>query len=206
MGVQITTKMKHLFFDRPAVRARVKKDKLGFLERAGAYGRKTARNSIKRKGLAKEKPEGERAQKNRMKQAKERPASNPGSPPFMHSPNEYESLKNILFVFNEQNNGVIIGPVGFSAEQGQTVPNLHEYGGSRQITERLITLLEKVVGKGGKKGPPVATQKWVQGRGKPGQPTRNRTATYPPRPFMKPAMEKTAGKFKTLWFSSSGAS
>lgn len=196
--VLISAKMKKFFFDRKLVKDLVDKDTLRFLRNAGGFGRKVARNSMKRKGKARKRPKSESgaAFAKWQREIMFQPASPPGTPPFAHSDDENRSLKKILFALdtsNGNNYGVLVGPVGLktarqvlSNEIG--VPELMERGGKKRIVEKRV---------GGKWMP-------LNGRARPGQPTRTRMANYPARPYMGPAKEATQKKFPQLWFSSSG--
>jgi hypothetical protein len=108
-----------------------------------------------------------------------RKATSPaGSPPSAHSKDSVATLKNILFAYEPQNMGVVIGPVLLNGSQG-SVPALHEFGGSRAIR---VTRRQR--------GQRVAVV---------------RQARYPARPFMGPALAAEAPKFPSLWASSGRA-
>lgn len=199
MAISVNAKIKDFFFDRLKVIATVEKQRLKFLSNVGGFTRKTARNSMRRKGKARKKPKGVKAIERWEKEIRNQPASKPGSPPFAHSDDERRSLKYILYAFNMASSGVVVGPVGFEqktlrANGGTIPPELHEYGGTTQIPEKAISF-------------PNGGRKWVPlGRGaKPGQATRRRAARYPARPYMRPAVQKAEGKFKDLWFSGRAA-
>ena len=122
-------------------------------------------------------------------------ASAPGTPPSAHAGKGLQSLKTILFAYEPNRSTVVVGPVGFNQKNsGVSVPRLHEYGGSVQIQEfRYIV--------GDNQGP------WrrVNARAKPkpraGQKleVRTRTANYPKRPFMQPALQKESPKFADIF-------
>ncbi len=85
--MNVTFKVKEAFFDRPKVIASLKKAKRKALSKAGAFVRKRARSSMRRrKGV-----------------------SSPGSPPSAHS--NGHSLKTILFAYQPQSESTIVGPV-----------------------------------------------------------------------------------------------
>lgn len=196
-------KIKELFFDRLPVKAQLDKDQLRFLRNAGGFARKTARNSMKRKGKARKPPKNMngRAYAKWLEEAVRQPASPPGTPPFAHTDSKVETLKNILFAFGGKNS-VLVGPVGLNGKRG-SLPALHEYGGTQGISEKLIG-----ASAGDKRAVVRSSRRWVPvGRRKPapGQPTRRRQATYPARPYMAPAMAKTQSKFKDLWFTSAAS-
>jgi hypothetical protein len=195
----VSVRIKDFFFDRLRVIARVEKDRLRFLRNAGGFARKTARTSMKRKGKARPMPKGKKARERWALEIRKQPASPPGSPPFCHTDDAVVTLKNILFAYDMGSGGLVVGPVGlrhkYSQSQGGIIPPaLHEHGGETKIPEK-----EVLFSNGGRK--------WVaRGKGvRPNQRTRNRTAKYPARPFMAPAMAKTQSKFKNLWFSNGRA-
>lgn len=93
-----------------------------------------------------------------------------GSPPSVHSQDAVATLKNILFALEPRNLSVIVGPVALNKLiGGKTVPSIHEFGATVPIRSR-------------RKGRQVV-----------------RAATYPPRPFMAPALAAEAPKFPALW-------
>lgn len=173
--IGVTYQLKDFFFDRMKVQAQLDKQRLKFLNRAGGFVRKVARNSMRRR----KKP------------------SPPGTPPSAHSTDKVATLKNILYGYDPQRESVIVGPVKLNQKmyfngrlQAGSVPALHEHGGRAGVREKLV----------GKEWRPVGRRK-----PRPGQPVRVRTATYPARPFMAPALEKAASKFPALWFSKGAA-
>jgi hypothetical protein len=184
-------KTKDFFFDRLKVIEQVDKDQLRFLRNAGGFARRTARNSMKRRGKARTPPKNMngRAYQKWLLEVEKQPASPAGTPPFTHTDSAVTTLKNILFAFGGKDS-VIVGPVGLNGSKG-SIPALHEYGGTAHIPEKQVTFQ-----RGG--------SKWVpRGRRvRPGQQTRKRSAKYPARPFMAPAVAKTQSKFKNLWFAS----
>lgn len=107
------------FFDRPAVESRVDKARIRNLSRIGAFVRRRARSSLRRR----------------------KKVSAPGQPPSIH---EQKSLKEIYFAYDPASDSVVIGPVGRSHAGGLlgpqlnelTVPEIHEFGGLVQIRER----------------------------------------------------------------------
>lgn len=170
----VTYKVKDSFFDRKAIQDELGKTYARALSKAGAFIRTTARRSMRRR----------------------KRASEPGTPPSVHSRNAVANLRNILFAYDRRRQSVVIGPVLLNQKQslnGQllagTVPQLHEFGGTAGIREKL---------EADKNGDVV----WVprgRGRLRRGQPTRVRQAQYPARPFMWPALEKEAPGFPELF-------
>lgn len=86
-GVKMT--VKNLFFDRAMVVREVGKMNAKALGKAGAFVRRRARSSLRRR----------------------KAVSSPGSPPSVHSSDSVATLKNILFAYDRANQSVIIGPV-----------------------------------------------------------------------------------------------
>lgn len=218
--MQIRVVAKRMFFDRPAVKRQVDKDTLRFLRTAGGYGRKVARSGMKRRGKARATPKNMngKAYAKWLDEVKNQPASQPGTPPFVHSDDPNRTLKKIEFYFVSKR-AVIIGALILQtvkqfASNATPVTKLHEKGGEQLITEKLASVTtEETAGPPGRdsrgkftKGQrkTVKQTKWIplNGRARPGQPVRRRMAKYPPRPFMAPAKEKTRKRFKNLWFGS----
>ena len=98
---------KGLFFDQPAVINAVDRAERRVLSRFGAFVRRGARSSIR----------------------KRKATSQPGSPPSSH----VGLLKrNIFFVYEPQRSNVVIGPILLN--KGTDAPALLEHGGS--VTRR----------------------------------------------------------------------
>lgn len=179
----ITFHVKNAFFDRPAVQRAIGRARAKALARAGAFIRTRARSSLRRR----KKP------------------SAPGSPPSVHARSgDVASLKTILFAYDTTSDSVVVGPVGLNQVNETisgfrtTVPGLHERG-------ETATILEK---------------RWVPHQGEPtpwrradrrrrSRPSpwgkhefRKRTARYPKRPFMKPALEAEQRKIANLFQNS----
>jgi phage gpG-like protein len=102
----------------------------------------------------------------------------PGKPPRARSGDSVRTLRNILFAYEPQNMGVVIGPVLLNGGGG-SVPALHEFGGSH----------------------PVRHRKWIKGQ----RVAVVSQGRYPARPFMGPALAAEAPKFPSLWASSGRA-
>ena len=101
---------KTMFFDRKKVERSADRATLRVLSRFGAYVRKTARESIR----------------------KRKRASSPGEPPSSHT----GLLKRfIFFVFDRAKRSVIIGPTRLAAKVGQA-PEALEYGGRSKAAVR----------------------------------------------------------------------
>jgi len=103
----VRLKMARMFFDRPAVLGAVDKATRRVLSKFGAYVRRTARQSIrKRKGISK-----------------------PGHPPSSHT----GLLKQFIFFAYEPNRrSVVIGPEKLSGRIGRKALPALEYGGESE--------------------------------------------------------------------------
>ena len=179
--MNVTFHIKESFFDRPKVIASLKKAKRKALSKAGAFVRRRARSSMRRrKGVSPE-----------------------GSPPSAHSSGN--SLKTILFAFQPQSESTIVGPVQFNQVNftvesvTSTVPGLHERGETAIIREYRYRPID---------GNSDVQWRRVNGRRRYGPregykfETRRRTARYPKRPFMRPALEAEAPNFPELFKNS----
>lgn len=171
MAFGVDMRVKNLFFDRPEVQRRVDQKNRRALSKAGAFVRRTARSLI-----------GSPAKKAAPRAA--------GLPVRARSKNRTVSLRNILFAFDGKDS-VVVGPVKLSQKSylngvlmSGTVPQLHEFGGTAGIREKLV---------GGEWRP------YGRRRPRSGQPVRVRRAQYPARPYMRPALAKEAPKFPSLW-------
>ena len=106
IGMKIN-QAKGLFFDRTAVTNAVDRAERRVLSRFGAFVRRGARSSIRRR----------------------KSVSQPGSPPSSHT----GLLKrNIFFVYERQRSNVVIGPILLN--KGTDAPAILEHGGS--VTRR----------------------------------------------------------------------
>lgn len=195
----ITAKFdKRLFFDRKAVADIVGKDAAKSLGRAGAFVQRRARSSLRRR----------------------RKTSNAGQPPSVHSQDSYATLKNIQFQFVPQTMSVFVGPVKLNlggSSAWTPVPGLHEHGGAQRIQEWRFNeadLAKKWKGWAKYKSTAKFSNEWrrrdlrwreaSRKRRKNtlsdlGVETRVRTANYPARPFMGPALEKELPKLPSLF-------
>lgn len=208
----VTYEVKNLFFDRKAVAEHVGPQTARALSKLGSFVRRSARSSMRRR-------------------KKPSPA---GSPPIAHSSSKVATLKNILFAFDPARNSVVIGPVRLNQKfyfggpvlAAGTVPQLHEFGGSLGIREKLENIapvLRRAKRSGKKRNLTpnqkeamirrkraggqqeyVAGTKWIRmGRRRPlpGQRTRVRWANYAPRPYMGPALQREWPKVArpSLW-------
>jgi hypothetical protein len=102
IGMKIN-QAKGLFFDRAAVTNSVDRAERNVLSRFGAFVRRGARSSIRRR----------------------KSISQPGSPPSSHT----DLLKqNIFFLYEPQRSIVVIGPIQLNS--GMDAPALLEHGGT----------------------------------------------------------------------------
>lgn len=100
----ITMKIKDMFFDRAAVIDRVGVARVKVLSKIGAFVRRRARSSMRRR----------------------KKASAPGKPPSVHA----GQLKDMLyFGYDPGTESVVVGPVRFAKGEA---PALNEYGGQAQ--------------------------------------------------------------------------
>jgi hypothetical protein len=116
----ITMRMKDVFFDRAAVKNRMTKANRKALSKAGAFIRRRARSSLRRR----KKP------------------SPPGQPPSVHTNDRVATLKNVLFAYDPHNESLVVGPVKLNQKAllgpqlaGATVPQIQEFGARVKIRE-----------------------------------------------------------------------
>ena len=119
----MTMRAKQLFFDRRLVQNRMSKANRKALSKAGAFIRRRARSSLRRR----------------------KRVSAPGQPPSVHSTDGVATLKNILFAYEPNLESLVVGPVKlnqqalFGPQLGSTtVPQLHEFGGRVRIREAKV--------------------------------------------------------------------
>jgi hypothetical protein len=159
---------------------------------------------MKTKGRARRPPkrQGGKAYKRWMDEVMNQPVSPAGFPPFVHSDDHVRSLRNIWFALDNTSSTDIhgvVGPLRLNGNQG-SVPSLHEKGGSRSIAEVLHE--HWTFDEGTHKR--LVSSEWVPAtligrRNRMNAKKRTRTARYPARPFMQPALTKEAPKFPALW-------
>lgn len=109
----LSMKVTGAFFDRQAVIDATDRAERKVLSRFGAFTRRGARSSIRR----------------RKRSAK------PGGPPSAHSRDKTVTLKNILFAYDSNTRSVVIGPVRLNGRKGN-VPRLLEEGGRTTLIRR----------------------------------------------------------------------
>ena len=180
---------KHGFFDRAAVTNAVDKATRRVLSKCGAFVRKRAKSSIR----------------------KRKKISAPGSPPSSH----VGTLKKLIyFAYDQTAKTVIVGPALFQKTRmlgGKTVPQSLEEGGTSEHEEFQVTG-GRWVGRGSpllkdKKDRPGARDaagKFLK-RGTivaadlTGRPKRVVKRALVSRPFMKPALDAEMPKFAPLF-------
>lgn len=185
MNITVTLKIVDHFFDRSVVERRLDRATHRALSQAGAFVRRRARSSLRRR----------------------KSVSAAGSPPSVHSAHPFATLKNILFGFDGRDS-VVVGPVGFSRMRSRgtirlsrVAPNIHEFGGQVSRVRR--------VPKKKRTGRRAATRRQAEayarlvrtGRIRPNVDFEllEEVLDYPERPFMGPALEAERDKFPELW-------
>ncbi|RMF73572.1 MAG: hypothetical protein D6744_15450 [Planctomycetota bacterium] len=114
----MSMRMKEFFFDKKSVKDRVSKANRKALSKAGAFIRRRARSSLRRR----------------------KKASQPGRPPSVHTSDRARTLKNILFAYEPLTESLVVGPVKLNQKTllgpdlgDTTVPQLHEFGATVTI-------------------------------------------------------------------------
>jgi hypothetical protein len=117
---QMTMRMTQFFLDRQEVTKRIGKANRRAMSKVGAYVRRRARSSLRRR---------------------KRP-SEPGQPPSVHSRNKVATLKNILFAYDPGNETLVVGPVRLNLSKvlgpqlgTATVPQVLEFGETVKVRE-----------------------------------------------------------------------
>ena len=109
--MNIGFEIKQLFFDRQAVISRVDPATRKVLSKFGAFVRRTAKGSIRRR----------------------RKASTPGTPPSSHT----GLLKKFIFFgYDADASSVVIGPTRLDRRGQGEAPSLLEYGGQTTLVRR----------------------------------------------------------------------
>ena len=179
--IQLTAKSKENFLDRPAIMRFLDKAESIAFNKIGGRIRLTAMRSM-------------RTQKKPKKKAYVIKPSAPGEPPRRRVPMG-SGLTKIYYTYNPTEHQVQIGPVKFawSAYPNVTVPQLHEFGGSVQITEVDYGRFSPAWIRVGNRGR----------QNSKGRPMRTRRATYPKRPFMFPAIDTNMQFIRDTWAGAS---
>ena len=168
------------FFDRPRVARILGKAEKKFLSKAGGTVRTTARRSVRKKGKARSAPGQARARDRWLHEIKEQPPSPPGTPPYTHTGFLRED---ITYALDPIDKSVVIGP-----SKSPWLNALHEFGGrvTMGIWRRKTTGTRVLL----KRGPKNKRAYTYEG---------STVATYPPRPFMNPALDKIAPKLPEMY-------
>jgi len=131
----------------------------------------------------------------RVREMKTKPPSAPGTPPHTHVPfgHMLGFRRNLYNAYDSQTHSAVVGP----SKKGQDwqAPQLHEFGGSKRLVgyvwrpkyERYNKPIVRWVSPGTKLG-----DQWIP-LGK------SKTSSYPPRPFMRPALEKSRGRIAEMF-------
>ncbi len=158
----------------------------------------------------------------RSKLRRRKVSSAPGSPPSVHSRDQFLTLRNILF-FSDGANAVIIGPVGFNQKFANSTVSSEAEDFTERAESRLGDRREKGSGRrparlGGKTVPQILEEggqilvpekligsQWFpigRRKARPGQPVRMRRANIAARPWMRPALKEESPKFERMWAGS----
>lgn len=92
--------------------------------------------------------------------------------------------EHIYFAYDASTGGIVVGPSKLNAK-GRDVPKVLEYGGDTEIYEPAGQFVTGASGK---------TEKLEKGR--------NKKITMAARPFMQPALTRSADKLKKIWAGS----
>jgi hypothetical protein len=153
--------------------------------------------------------------------------SSPGQPPSARQGESGSLLRKFLFFsWDEQTKGVVIGPVKLGRESD--VPRLHEFGGTLRGLRRKVKSVGdtgpiRIVDEGSfefgpstrfAKGDPRQRQIVYVKLDTAAQAAKSTAIEnelyghldrrYPPRPYMRPALEQSQGKIAEFWADSLG--
>lgn len=123
----------------------------------------------------------------RIQEIQTRPPSRPGSPPHTHVPHGMMLgfRRNLYNAFDSRTHSAVVGPEARGPRP--QMPSLHEFGGSRRMLAYIWRPKYQPYRKPLLKWFPADEEvgaSWI--------PTgRSKLALYPPRPFMRPALEKS---------------
>ena len=119
----VSMRMKDFFFDRQEGKDRMTKANRKALTKVGAFVRRRARSSLRRR----------------------KKRSEPGEPPSVHTSDRVATLKNILFAYEPQAETLVVGPVRLNRQAvlgpqlgSATVPQVHEFGATLKIHEAKV--------------------------------------------------------------------
>lgn len=193
------------FFDRPKVQNALSRMEHKALYKAGSVVMQLARRSITKKGMAKPKlkvqkenpnvtmreligrePPNSRNRRQLMKRLLEiqaKPASQPGTPPHTHTG---IFRRDIVYAFDSGSSSVVIGQF---MQGGAWLASLHEFGGTEQlqgwawVPRWSGSYRAGIIGYWRTGRRPRNTSRWAQ-------TSFRKTAVYPARPYMRPAMDR----------------
>ncbi len=167
------------FFDRAVVQNALGRQAAGVLRYQALLVRRIARQSIRRKGVARKEPAGPRAKANWEVEVRKTPAAPAGKPPFTHTGFLREDIDAAL---DMRTKSAVIGPW-----RSPWLGKLHEFGGDVPMTEYRI-------------GQYFFYWRSSARQRRTWRPTgRGKTAHYPARPFMKPALNVAKDKIAAAW-------
>jgi len=222
-GFNLTWNVKNWFFDRERVRGMLRITTRQALAKAGALVRTIARRSMRYVTSLREQ-ERQIAAGERKRLRGEPAPSAPGTPPHAVRPHPW-IRQHLYYAYDPGRGSVVIGPVRLSSQVN--VPALHEFGG--RVVLRNPRRRVRKVGSGGEiriGGRACRTSRPTQDRhGNTVQVTYARlrsaaqvaranelnealygpahyVATYPPRPYMGPALAAVEPGLARLWLSS----
>lgn len=127
----------------------------------------------------------------RIREIKARPASQPGSPPNTHVPfgHMLGFRRNLYNAYDKITHSAVVGPSKKGPEW--TIPQLHEFGGAKTLRAWVWQPKYPRYKK------PII--QWLSAGDKPGPgwtPTQmTKRSSYPARPYMKPALDKSRPQF-----------
>lgn len=177
LGARSLGQIKNLFWDRPAVMRAAGRAQANAQRRYGGYLRRVAQTSMRyRKGVGP-----------------------PGQPPSAHKSKRLAALKKMkrakhngallrefLFSVRDPSGSTVVGSMGFKGK-GQPVPSLMEHGGTRQAYSGETMAVKNPAGRDDRGR--------FYSRGVQLVKIGGKTLRYPARPYMRPALRKTAAKF-----------
>lgn len=211
-----TTINVNMFFDRADVINALSAMEFKALTKGSLLVRRTAQRSIRKMGLARPKLVEQKANPGmrldailaqttnrrrraviiqRIREIKTRPPSAPGTPPHTHVPISHMLgfRRNLYNAYDKGSHSAVVGPSKKGAEW--TIPRLHEFGGSKGLRQWVL------VPKYPRYTKPIV--KWIGMRDDPGQgwvaTGQTKSARYPARPYMAPALEKCRPRLARLF-------
>lgn len=182
---ELVFQKKEFFLDRAIVKQMIKDSGQSprKLIRAGSWVRKIARRTIK---------------------VRKRKYSEPGNPP--NARKRSSQMRNFSFQWDPSIQGMIVGSVFRTNRYGTPVPQVHEHGGTLNVTVRTNKRKKDFYKKG---KPSRKLQRAVKRRAKKGLRVVSMNAQYkkvptkyPSRSFMRPALETSTPKLLEIFNAS----